>query len=107
MKKYRLPFIADNFSEKTKLYFIFFSLFIFHLKHFITFKNMDTTIFTVMLAFMITHIVYTENGNPQDSLAKSQMLYEAQATIPAHRTNIIYSNMEKDRISLNEITISE
>ena len=56
---------------------------------------------------MITHIVYTENGNPQDSLAKSQMLYEAQATIPAHRTNIIYSNMEKDRISLNEITISE
>ena len=104
MKKYRLPFIADNFSEKTKLYFI---LFIFHLKHFITFKNMDTTIFTVMLAFMITHIVYTENGNSQDSLAKSQMLYEAQATIPAHRTNIIYSNMEKDRISLNEITISE
>ena len=102
MKKYRLPFIADNFSEKTKLYFI-----IFHLKHFITFKNMDTTIFAVMLAFMITHIVYTENGNPQDSLAKSQMLYEAQATIPAHRTNIIYSNMEKDRISLNEITISE
>ena len=54
MKKYRLPFIADNFSEKTKLYFI-----IFHLKHFITFKNMDTTIFAVMLAFMITHIVYT------------------------------------------------
>ena len=68
---------------------------------------MDTTILAVVLALMTIHIVCTENANSQDSLAKSQMLYEAQATIPAHRTNIIYSNMEKDRISLNEITISE
>ena len=68
---------------------------------------MDTTTLAVVIAFMITHIVYTKNVNSQDSLAESQMLYEAQVTIPTHRTTVVYSNMEKDRISLSEITFSE
>ena len=60
---------------------------------------MDTTILAVVLALMTIHIVCTENANSQDSLAKSQMLYEAQATIPTHRTNVVYSDMEKTKIS--------
>lgn len=68
---------------------------------------MDTTIFAVMLALMTTHIIYTEKVNPQDSLTKSQMLDEAQVCIPANRTNVVHSEIEKDKTSLSEITISE
>ena len=60
---------------------------------------MDTTILAVVLALMTIHIVCTESVNSQDSLAKSQMLYEAQATIPTHRTNVVYSDMGKTKIS--------
>ena len=60
---------------------------------------MDTTILAVVLALMTIHIVCTESANSQDSLAKSQMLYEAQATIPTHRTNVVYSDMGKNKIS--------
>ena len=56
---------------------------------------------------MTTHIIYTEKVNPQDSLTKSQTLDEAQVTIPANRTNVVHSEIEKDKTSLSEITISE
>lgn len=68
---------------------------------------MNTTILAVTIALMATNIVYTEYVNLQDEIPKSQMPYEAQATIPAKSTTIVYSNIEKDKISLNEITFSE
>ena len=68
---------------------------------------MNTTILAVTIALMATNIVYTEYVNLQDEIAKSQMPYETQATIPAKSTTIVYSNIEKDKISLSEITFSE
>lgn len=72
---------------------------------------MDTSILAVAIVFAITNIVYTENVNSQDSIAESQMLFEAQATITSRKTfkngTFIYGNIEKDRTSLNEITFSE
>ena len=56
---------------------------------------------------MATNIVYTEYVNLQDEIAKSQMLYEAQATISPKNSTMVYSYIEKDKNSLSEITFSE
>lgn len=68
---------------------------------------MNTTILTITIALMATNIVYTEYANLQDEIAKSQMLYEAQATISTKNSTMVYSYIEKDKNSLSEITFSE
>ena len=68
---------------------------------------MNTTILTITIALMATNIVYTEYANLQDEIAKSQMLYEAQATISTKNSTMVYSYVEKDKNSLSEITFSE
>ena len=72
---------------------------------------MDTSILAVAIVFAITNIVYTKNVNSQDSIAESQMLLEAQATITSQNKlkngTFIYGDIEKDRTSLSEITFSE
>ena len=68
---------------------------------------MNTTILAATIALMATFFVYTEYADQQDEIAKSQMLYEAQATIPAKSNTFIYNHIEKDKISISEMTISE
>ena len=56
---------------------------------------------------MVTFFVYTEYADQQDEIAKSQMLYEAQATILAKSNTFIYNHIEKDKISISETIFSE
>ena len=68
---------------------------------------MNTTILAATIALMVTFFVYTEYADQQDEIAKSQMLYETQATILAKSNTCIYNHIEKDKISISETIFSE
>ena len=68
---------------------------------------MNKKILAVTIAFIVTNIVFIETTNSQDSITKSQILYEAQNAIPTKSNVFIYNHIEKDKISISENTFSE
>ena len=68
---------------------------------------MNKKILAVTIAFIVTNIVFIETTNSQDSITKSQLLYEAQIVTPTKSNSLIYNHIEKDKISISEIIFSE
>ena len=68
---------------------------------------MNKKILAVTIAFIVTNVVFIETTNSQDSITKSQMLYETQNTTPTKSNALIYNHIEKDKISISEIIFAE
>ena len=68
---------------------------------------MNKKILAVTIAFIVTNIVFIETTNSQDSITKSQILYEAQNAIPTKSNAFNYNHIEKDKISISEIIFAE
>ena len=68
---------------------------------------MNKKILAVTIAFIVTNIVFIETTNSQDSITKSQLLYETQNATPTKSNTFIYNHIEKDKISISEIIFSE
>ena len=68
---------------------------------------MNKKILAVTIAFIVTNIVFIETTNSQDSITKSQLLYETQNATSTKSNVFIYNHIEKDKISISEIIFSE
>ena len=67
---------------------------------------MNKKILAVTIAFIVTNIVFIETTNSQDTIMKSQILYETR-TASIKSNTLIYSHIEKDKSSISENTFSE